>query len=618
MRIPIINVLITFCVSTTLAQSHFTETITYTNLRARLGNKTLVRGTQYIFEHRTMHIIPYTTTIHTGDVEHLIAYATSDSGISNSVHSVEYPQDEIYFDILDTLCEDNTTIREGNIYRRFDTKRNNEAWYDFRNCVFRRWKANVPDWNPGNNYEEEAAVRYQHKLWVLYNKRSNADVTGIAPGRKNRYWIELADETYTDKILYSPTEQYVGTKILAADTNSYTDFYTWVNSTAMAKNGCDTNWTDNHIGAYYLKGKITPSNNVFINTDGKSDICSGNHFTGAVDNFILLGDMYSNIFTNSLNHNTITAPYGLFANNRGNASGSIDQNAFVNGDFFNNQFFNKNGFSNNVIAADYGTGANGFFNNSFYLGGHFNLNYIDVSEGFSWDFNLGGDCSYNQWIGTRIAWMFVHCGESYLANHVYSLNHYKFLYFTQAGSINGFSVTGDWSYVYLQGAGALENITAQNWSKVFWMKSGSVVQTINTLQDTTVSDLSDEFVALKDQMNQLSTSMTFTTGAFSTSDTLDFYRVGATAIIVDSIVIQCRGGDCDMVVNFAFGIGSTITPMYDNPRSVKGEKVRQLGSSLGTPNKFRVPANNTIALAIPAIKIKPKQIMVTMFYKQEH
>lgn len=117
---------------------------TYAELSTMKANSELVAGQKYLItDFVTMHVIPGTTEVNTGLGEPLVIEAIAADGFSDVVESTLFPQDTIYYDFDDSLCEDNTTARPGKIVFRRDEKKRIETWYDWRNVRFRRYRSSL-------------------------------------------------------------------------------------------------------------------------------------------------------------------------------------------------------------------------------------------------------------------------------------------------------------------------------------------------------------------------------------------------------------------------------------------------------------------------------------------
>lgn len=76
--------------------------ITFEDLLALIDSSTLVPGSYYKFDYKTIHVIPYTTDVHTGTVEPLIVLAISTDKLDYKAHSPLYPDDIIHYTPYDT------------------------------------------------------------------------------------------------------------------------------------------------------------------------------------------------------------------------------------------------------------------------------------------------------------------------------------------------------------------------------------------------------------------------------------------------------------------------------------------------------------------------------------
>ena len=104
-----------------------------------LGN--LVANTWYkIEDFTTKYQMPNTNVIFTGDLEPLYVLAISENQLSNIAYSQLYPNDIIYYNPYDQICEDGITPRKGRITFRKDVVKDISAYYDWRGSKFRRWK----------------------------------------------------------------------------------------------------------------------------------------------------------------------------------------------------------------------------------------------------------------------------------------------------------------------------------------------------------------------------------------------------------------------------------------------------------------------------------------------
>jgi hypothetical protein len=116
---------------------------TYTDLLAAITAGTLVPGNGYQFAYETIHQIPnvtpniLNTAVLAPATETLIVTAATTSTLFAQAKSVTYPDDIIYYDVLDNTVL--ATSRPGYIYKRIDTKRNIVAPFDFREYLVARY-----------------------------------------------------------------------------------------------------------------------------------------------------------------------------------------------------------------------------------------------------------------------------------------------------------------------------------------------------------------------------------------------------------------------------------------------------------------------------------------------
>lgn len=112
--------------------------VTYTQLINLAGSNSLVPGSEYLLsDFATREIIPNTADIKQGGIEPLILHAATVSTINENAISTLFPQDIIYYELVDSSTSGGD---KGRIYFREDTINRNSTWYDWRVCVFRRWE----------------------------------------------------------------------------------------------------------------------------------------------------------------------------------------------------------------------------------------------------------------------------------------------------------------------------------------------------------------------------------------------------------------------------------------------------------------------------------------------
>lgn len=109
--------------------------INYSALLILIGSSSLVPGTLYcIDDFRTRQEIPNTAVIHLGAVENICVFALSESVLSWSAYSVDFPNDLLVYDINNV----DFGADMGRILYREDTNRNNLAHFNWREYQQRR------------------------------------------------------------------------------------------------------------------------------------------------------------------------------------------------------------------------------------------------------------------------------------------------------------------------------------------------------------------------------------------------------------------------------------------------------------------------------------------------
>ena len=128
---------------------------TYAEWQALKNAGNLVAGAQYLLtDYVTKYRIPHTTTIKETRLdgianERLVLTAVSKNSFSPIVSSLDYPQDIIYYDFDDNVCEDGTTPRTGFIQRRLDVVNVINVPQDWRTMVWARFRATAITWSGG-------------------------------------------------------------------------------------------------------------------------------------------------------------------------------------------------------------------------------------------------------------------------------------------------------------------------------------------------------------------------------------------------------------------------------------------------------------------------------------
>ncbi len=335
-----------------------TRTMTYAELVAAIAANGLNKGESItISDYQTVHTIPETTDTNTGEIEPLLVTAISNNELKPEAYSVAFPDDIIYY------CPDNDQTMvpgctKGYIYRRIDTKQNNDFPFDFRQVKFRRWQIDVPNWDDTAEYSKMSVVKRptgttaeQLEIYVsLVDSNTNHVITDTA------YWrrFEFDNLTYI-----SPTET-------AWDRS---EDYTFVIP-------CSELYQDYHFfadGDYttcYSNKLESPLNNLIENSN--SVVFGDNFYSNSIGaNFSsnsIGGNFFSNRIRGSFTYNSIGGNFyynsigaGFYSNSIG---GSFTYNS-IGADFYYNSIGN-NFYSNSI--------GDNFYSNS--IGDNFNSNNL--------------------------------------------------------------------------------------------------------------------------------------------------------------------------------------------------------------------------------------------------
>ncbi|HVD99079.1 MAG TPA: hypothetical protein VNB90_12805 [Cytophagaceae bacterium] len=252
--------------------------ISFADLTDLIAAGTMSPGTMYQIEFQTKHMIPNTSVINTGVMEHLLLYAVSGNDLLEEAISIEYPQDLILYNVNDVLCEDGTTPRQGKITYRKDRIKNLETWYDFRAVKFRRWKMDTASntaWAPSTSYSSGNVVYNGN---IFYNCiDSHTSLSSF----NDDHWQIIA---YGDTI-----------KNVAWDSSIYINGT--INSNASIFEDLLTfNFTDIHdITIKPMYNRSQYNNIVFVNYYG-SDIPYGYTFEENCSNMTIVGSHNQNSF----------------------------------------------------------------------------------------------------------------------------------------------------------------------------------------------------------------------------------------------------------------------------------------------------------------------------------
>ena len=112
---------------------------TYSELKKMVSDKALKTGERYILtDYKTKYQQPATNIIKEVGGEELILTALNENSFELIVFSLKYPNDIVWYDFNDNICEDKKTTRNGFITRRYDHISQNNCPQDWRHMLWSR------------------------------------------------------------------------------------------------------------------------------------------------------------------------------------------------------------------------------------------------------------------------------------------------------------------------------------------------------------------------------------------------------------------------------------------------------------------------------------------------
>jgi hypothetical protein len=293
-------------------------------------------GAYYRFTYNTKYRQLVTNTILTGAAEQLIILATSSNTFADNAYSINFPTDEITFNFNDNLCEDGVTARTGFITKRKDTVLSNEAPYDFRTILFRRWAidtASIPDFQTLHAYVVNDVMKTGN---VIYECRLAYNSTAAFFNDFDKgYWTPVL--TYSETIYQSPisTTWSISNANIPVLAGTFEDLKTF------------TSICDNVVLEYYdsagdktrfghnavLDGVANVNSGIFISgTSTQVTFNTGNHYQ-----IIIRGAVTNSVFANNQNNLTFDSS-AIYSNSSFNNNSAC---AFVNASDSSSYFINR-------------------------------------------------------------------------------------------------------------------------------------------------------------------------------------------------------------------------------------------------------------------------------------
>lgn len=159
--------------------------VTFSELQTLIAENSLTPGAEYLItDFATKHNYwdtvnwGYATQVNTASVEQLVVTAKTMNSLFTEAFSLDYPDDVLFYDVTNVLCEDDATARKGWIYRRIDLRRNIDICCDFRGVRLKRlnmpssYATMYPTFDADNGtYYQNYIVMYQGNPYLCLQYR---------------------------------------------------------------------------------------------------------------------------------------------------------------------------------------------------------------------------------------------------------------------------------------------------------------------------------------------------------------------------------------------------------------------------------------------------------------
>ncbi|WP_461612618.1 type II toxin-antitoxin system RelE/ParE family toxin [Clostridium sp. Marseille-QA1073] len=313
----------------------------YEELKNMIENKQLKAGTQYVLiDYRTKYIQPTTNALKEMEVEELVLTANSESTFEPIVSSLKYPEDLVYYDFNNNICEDKATPRNGFILRRYDPISKNDAPQDWRSMLWARYK-------PNKTHYMKNGVETIYSTWVNGGAKLN-----FIYKADNKLWMAKntnVPTSPTDSNVFNEVYPDLDTPMLIDEKTKIAKDIELIRGDLVEVPTFESGCIGNNIGAVE---EVVLHNNVFSKASTYNLLlvsCTGNTFHSNSYRNTLNGRCFKNIFINAYSNSFGNDCYGNYLPK------SCRYNSFGNGCYGNSLGFN----------CFYNSFGNGCYNNSF-------------------------------------------------------------------------------------------------------------------------------------------------------------------------------------------------------------------------------------------------------------
>ena len=287
--------------SGTSGTSGSVKEITYEGLTDLIDANLLSVGNKYLItDYQTVHTIPNTTDTNTGEIEPLLVTAISENELAPEAYSALFPNDVIYY----SLTNDQTMVpgcTKGYIYRRIDTRQNNDIPFDFRQVKFRRWQISQPTWDNAIAYSKGNIVKSttDNTLWVsLQNDNLNKVISDTSYWRQFE-WDNLSYVSPVESEWHIVDDVF---QVVLICTALYQDYKMWVN--AADYNSDYSNKLEGNLNSIINKSNTVIFGSGFYNNSIGSEF-NNNNIGSEFNNNNIGSNFHHNSIESGFNSNTI-------------------------------------------------------------------------------------------------------------------------------------------------------------------------------------------------------------------------------------------------------------------------------------------------------------------------
>jgi hypothetical protein len=307
--------------------------VSYSELITLLNNNELIQSSYYLInDFKTVTYIQFSDSIgneeiHTGATEPMLVQAVSSSGLSANIISTIYPTDNITWKPIFNDRDYDAVLGQstGVITSRYDTLLKLYRDYDWRNVIFRRWET-VSGSSDYNNYTDTGFAFQDFPPFNLIPGTFDVSVgSGLEVGQ-----AALGLPYQLDNVVFQL--DCAVSKVSLGVVSTFQEAFAVNNIDILVDQLCLLEFTNNNITfvqSNQFDGDVQDNTLVELSESELSDdflnntgtIFINNSIDGAfeynnfsyLENNIVTGDIYQNLFMTGIQNKTFTATTGMQA-----------------------------------------------------------------------------------------------------------------------------------------------------------------------------------------------------------------------------------------------------------------------------------------------------------------